>query len=232
MKKFLSMVLTVVMVLSMASMAFAAGGSAEITDRVEVSGEYELNNVSSITVGDTVVSPSADLETTLKAIQKAAGQTGLDLSPLDADYATTGFYDLKANGSGPYTFTVTLSDLVYYGVNNKYTTNVYVYHYSESEGKLELVPANSFDVNTHTATFTLNSLSPVAFVAIYETDASIGSSSSSSSSSSASASTTTTTDASKAPNTGAADYTAVLCVVAVVAFGAAAVVTTKSRKRA
>lgn len=232
MKKFLSMVLTVVMVLSMASMAFAAGGSAEITDNVEVSGEYELNNVSSIAVGGTEVTPSADLESTLKAIQKAAGQSSLDLSPLGADYATTGFYDLEVNDStsGPYTFTVTLSDLIYYGVNSKYTTNVYMYHYSESEEKLELVTANSFDVNTHTATFTLNSLSPVVFVAIYETDTSIGSSSSSSSSSTPAA--TTPADASKAPNTGAADYTAVLCLAAVVAFGAAAVVTTKSRKRA
>jgi DNA-binding protein YbaB len=238
MKKLVTMVLTAAMVLSM-SVSALANDSASGTETEGVSG----TKVEAATeVAGVKITSDAKAEDTLQAVIDAATKSAsTDIKESDkqvVDKATekvvTDFVDVTEAEEKDGKFYPTLKNNAIVAKEGK-TTRVFGYHLRSTDKKLELVEG-TVDTKNNTVKFELSSLSPIALVIVYETVQTTTQTPAQSPATTTTQTTTTqTTPASSpatSPNTGANESAALLCLVAVVAFGAAAVVTMKPRKRA
>jgi hypothetical protein len=241
MKKLVTMALTAAMVLSMSVSALAAGSASGTVTESGDNGKTTVETVTEVKVGDVTISTaSADmtteevLEEVIKAAEKSEAGTAIQESVKQVvekaeDKVVAPFVDVQMEESDRSTedgkFHPTLqNDAI--AVKDGKTPRVFGYHLRSTDGKLELVEGTVNTAN-NTVQFALDSLSPIALVIIYETVQTPAQS--------PAQTTTQTTPVSSpatSPNTGANESAALLCLVAVVAFGAAAVVTMKPRKRA
>jgi DNA-binding protein YbaB len=240
MKKLVTMALTAAMVLSMSVSALANDSASGTVTESGDNGKTTVTTITEVKVGDVTISTaSADmtteevLEEVIKAAENSAAGTAIQESVKQVvekaeDKVVAPFVDVQmeeGDRSEDGKFHPTLqNDAI--AVKDGKTPRVFGYHLRSTDGKLELVEGTVNTAN-NTVQFALDSLSPIALVIIYETVQTPAQS--------PAQTTTQTTPVSSpatSPNTGANESAALLCLVAVVAFGAAAVVTMKPRKRA
>jgi hypothetical protein len=200
-----------------------------------MSKKYLQKTVEAVTeVAGVEIKSDAKAEDTLNAVIAAAEESdeiSTEIKDADkqvvtnaTDKVVTPFVEIKSaekNAAGK--FVPTLKNNAIVKKEGK-TTRVFGYHLRD-DNVLELVEGK-VDTTNNTVQFEFDTLSPVALVIVYETVQTT------------TQTTTTTTETTPvsspatSPNTGANESAALLCLVAVVAFGAAAVVTMKPRKRA
>jgi hypothetical protein len=244
MKKLVTMVLTAAMVLSMSVSALAAGSASGTVTESGDNGKTEIaavEKVAGVTITNSTDSTSEQAAEILEEVIKAAEESTsikTDFDDADKQVVTTAtdkvvtpFVDVtttEKNADGK--FVPTLKNNAIVAKEGK-TTRVFGYHLKTVEGGtqvLELVEGK-VDTKNSTVTFELDSLSPIALVIVYET---VQTPAKSPAQTTTTTQTTPVSSPATSPNTGANESAALLCLVAVVAFGAAAVVTMKPRKRA
>jgi ABC-type cobalt transport system substrate-binding protein len=245
MKKLVTMVLTAAMVLSM-SVSALANDSASGTVTKGGDDKTNVETITEVTVDDVVINNDSDKKTeeVLADVIKAAKASKTVSTKIDesdekvvddaTDKVVAPFVEVTAEKESDGKYRPTLENDAIVAKDGK-NTRVFGYHLNTVTKVLELVEG-TVDTKSHTVKFELSSLSPIALVIVYET---VQTTTQTPAQSPATTTTQTTTTQSTpasspatSPNTGANESAALLCLVAVVAFGAAAVVTMKPRKRA